>query len=297
MSNLNYFTGRSLRVGFNINLDNHHINHARSNLTITQNYPEFGIETRHINKITKEMAIIYGWILYHYKFKYQGVFSARFDKQDEDDQMLDEIDLFINLKINHNLTESDIDETDGKSQFEYEIHQQEMKDLGWIFNKSISMTVHFYQTGILIGSNYVIVSLRSSAILIIEKDDKFCFLWPFLAYLRTCDDSHPNRISNHRQNFNEIFIEEFDFSNGFICNDVHRFNKLNKLSLSKFELHFYQNQNGWKYKLIPIEFGENVSDRVIDLLIYKTHYALIKKLNVFSGNHSFKFFCKKRFSF
>ena len=69
MPNLNYFTGRALRVGFIVNLDSHHINHARSNLTINQNYPEFVIETRYINKITKEMAIIYGWILYHYKYK------------------------------------------------------------------------------------------------------------------------------------------------------------------------------------------------------------------------------------
>ena len=37
--------------------------------------------------------------------KYQTVFSARFDKQDEDNQVLDETILFINLKINHNLTE------------------------------------------------------------------------------------------------------------------------------------------------------------------------------------------------
>ena len=38
-----YFTDRNLKVGFKINLDSHHINHANSKLTILPNYPEFGI--------------------------------------------------------------------------------------------------------------------------------------------------------------------------------------------------------------------------------------------------------------
>ena len=39
-----------------------------------------------------------------YKFKCQTVFSARFDKQNEDDQVLDEVDLYFILSINRNLT-------------------------------------------------------------------------------------------------------------------------------------------------------------------------------------------------
>ena len=35
----------------------------------------------------------------------------------------------------------------------------------------------------------------------------------------------------------------------------------------------------------PIEISKSESDKVIDLLIYKNHYALIKKLNVFLGDH------------
>ena len=38
---------------------------------------------------------------------------------------------------------------------------------------------------------------------------------------------------------------------------------------------------------------KNDSDRVIDLLIYKNQYALIKKLNVFFGDHNKKFICKR----
>ena len=46
MINPYYFTDRALQVGFKINLDSHHINHANSKLTIIPNCPEFSIEVR-----------------------------------------------------------------------------------------------------------------------------------------------------------------------------------------------------------------------------------------------------------
>ena len=95
MLNPYYFTDRALKVGFKINLDSHQINQANSKLTTTPNYPEFGIEVRYINKIMKELSVTYARLINHYKFKYQTVFSARFDKQDEDNQVVDETELFI----------------------------------------------------------------------------------------------------------------------------------------------------------------------------------------------------------
>ena len=120
MINPFYFTDRNLKVGFKINLDTHHINHANSKLTITPNYPEFGIEVRYINKIIKELSVIYARLINQYKFKYQTVLSARFDKQDEDNQVLDETERFIILNINNNLTETDIDNIDVKSPLEHQ---------------------------------------------------------------------------------------------------------------------------------------------------------------------------------
>ena len=141
MINPYYFTDRNLQVGFKINLDSHHINHSNSKITITPNYPEFGIETRYINKIVKQLSIIYARLINQYKFKYQTVFSARFDKQDENNQLLDETELFINLNINHNLTQTDIDNFDIVSPLEHQIQQKEMKDSGWRFDKIDSMTI------------------------------------------------------------------------------------------------------------------------------------------------------------
>ena len=90
MPNPYYFTDRALRVGFKIILDSHHINHANSKLTITPNYPEFGIEVRFVNKIIKDLSVVYARLINQYIFRYQTVFSARFDKQDENIQVLDE---------------------------------------------------------------------------------------------------------------------------------------------------------------------------------------------------------------
>ena len=60
-----------------------------------------------------------------------------------------------------------------------------------------------------------------------------------------------------------------------------------------FELNFYQDQNKWKHKLLSTEISKNNSDRVIDLAIYKNHYVLIKKLDVFLGDHNKKFICRQ----
>ena len=142
-------------------------------------------------------------------------------------------------------------------------------------------------------SNYVKLPLRSDGILNVEKNDKYCFLWSILAYLHPCYNNHHNRVSNYRQYFDELNFQGSDFSKGFRCSDVHKNNELNNLSVNLFELVFYQDQNQWKHNLLPIEISKNNSDRVIDLGIYKNHYVLIKKLDVFLGDHNKKFICRQ----
>ena len=293
MINPYYFSDRNLQVAYKINLDSHNLHHANSKLTISSNFENTGIEFRFINKIMREMSIIYARLINQYKFKYQCVFSARFDKQDEDGLLLDETELFINLNMNYNITQSDIDNINITFPLERQIQQQEMKDSGWRFDKLYSMTIYFYKTNDLNGSNYIKIPLRSNAILNIENNDKYCFLWSILASLYPCNNNHPNRVSNYKQYFNELNIQDFDLTNGFKCSDVHKFNELNNLSVNIFELNFYQDQNQWKHKLIPIEISKNDSDRIIDLAIYKNHYVLIKKLDVFLGDHNKKFICRR----
>ena len=197
------------------------------------------------------------------------------------------------MNINRKLAESDLDKIDIRTPLEHEIQQQEMKGSGWRFDKINSRIINFYKTGEMISRSYVKVPLRSNAILNIGNDDKYCFFWSISAFLHPCNKNHPNRVSNFRQFFNELNIGSFDFINGFKCSDVHKFIELNNLSINIFELKFYQDQNKWRHKLVPIEVCKNESDRVIDLLIYKNHYALIKKLTVFLRDHHKIFICRR----
>ena len=65
-----------------------------------------------IKSYIKELSVIYARLINQYKFKYHTIFSASFYKINEEDQRYNEIELYINLNINHNLTESDIDNID-----------------------------------------------------------------------------------------------------------------------------------------------------------------------------------------
>ena len=238
MINPYYFIDEILKNGFKINLESHNISHANSILTIAPHFPEFGIEFRYINKIEEELSIIYARLINQYKFKYHILFSASFYKINEEDQRNNEIELHINLKINHNLTESDIDNIDVRSQLEHQIQIQETKESGWIFDKLNSMKISFYKTTELNGSSYVKIPLRSSAILNIQTNEKYCFIWSILASLHPCENTHPSRVINYLQYFNELNFQSFDFTNGFKCSDVHKFNDLNNLSVNIYELNF-----------------------------------------------------------
>ena len=293
MINPYYFIDENLKNSFKITLESHIIDRANSILTITPNFPEFGIELRFINKIIKEVSVISASLINQYKFKYHTLFSASFYKNNEEDQRCNEIELHIILSINHNLTESDIDYFDVRSQLKHQIDIQETKESGWIFDKINSMKIRFYKTVELNGSSYVKIPLTSNALINIKNNYKYCFIWSILVGPHPCENDHPNRVSNYKQYFNELNLQSFDFTNGFKCSDVHRFNELNKLSVNIFELNFYHDKDKWKHKFIPIEVSKNGSDRVIDLLIYKNHYALIKKLNVFLGDHHKKFICRR----
>ena len=107
------------------------------------------------------------------------------------------------------------------------------------FDKIISLTIYFYKTQELNGTSYVKIPIRSNAILNIQNDDKYCFIWSILAHMFPCY-RNGQRVSNYKYYFDELNIQGFDFTNGFIVSDVKKFEKLNNLSINIFELCFYQ---------------------------------------------------------
>ena len=169
--------------------------------------------------------------------------------------------------MNHNLIETDSNNIDFKSQLENQIQIQETKEFGWIIDKINSTKISFYKTGKINGSSYVKFPLRSNAILKIQNVNKYCFIWSILAYLHPCYNSHPTRVKNYLQYFNDLDTDGFNFTNELKCSGVHKFNELNNLSVKIFELNFHEDDDKWRNKLIPIESSKNETDKVVDLLI------------------------------
>ena len=178
------------------------------------------------------------------------------------------------MSITHNLTHSEIEIVNIQWILDFRIQSDELKKFGWKFERINTMGISFYKSAELNGSGYVKIPLRSSALVNIKNNDKYCALWSILTSLHPCN-INPDRVSKYKQYFNELNIQGFDFSNEFECCDMHKFGKLNNLPINIFEVNYYQEQYNWKQKLIPIEIGKNKSDRVVDLLIYKNHYVLI----------------------
>ena len=130
------------------------------------------------------------------------------------------------------------------------------------------MKISFYKTTELDGTSYVKIPLKSNAILNIQNNDKYCFIWSILASLHPCENNHPNRVNNYVQYFNEINFQTFDFTNGFKCSDVHRFNELNNLTVNINELNFYQDGDKWKHNLLPIEISKMNQIMLLTMLLY-----------------------------
>ena len=281
-------TDNILNIVYDITVDSHHKKNLNSQITITSKFDTFGIEMYYIDKIFKEMSHIYAKFINQYKFKYQLSFILIFYKFEEDGDIRKEAEMVITLNMTNSLTQSEIDNV--KIQWNVEARKQnlEMKKSGWIFQRVNSMTISFYNTGNMDGSSYVKKPLRSSAIVNIKNSDKYCFLWSILAKLYP-SENNPDRVSNDEPYFNKLNIEAFDFTNGFKCSDMYRFDRLNNLSINIYELNFDQN----KHKLIPIEISKNETDKIFDLLIYKNHYVLIKELIVFIGKHDCKYIYRK----
>ena len=99
--------------------------------------------------------------------------------------------------------------------------------------KVIQWRKGFFRTGELNGSSYAKILLRSNTTLNIQK--KHCFLWYILPDLYPCENSHPARVSIYSQYVEEINIQGLDFSNGFKCSDVHKYEKLKKICRNIFE--------------------------------------------------------------
>ena len=70
------------------------------------------------------MGSIYARLKNQSIFKYQTVFLARFDEQNDDSQLLNETEFYINLNRNHKITETDVDNFFVRFALEEQIQKQ-----------------------------------------------------------------------------------------------------------------------------------------------------------------------------
>ena len=78
----------------------------------------------HLKNIMKQLAKVNASLLNQSKFRHQAVFSAQFDREDEEDRVLDEIETTKNFNFNHNLTQFDMDNIDNRSLLQKQIQNQ-----------------------------------------------------------------------------------------------------------------------------------------------------------------------------
>ena len=71
------------------------------------------------------------------------------------------------------------------------------------------------------GSNFVKLFLIFSATLNNEKYYRKCFPSSILANLLPSQNNYSNRVSNYRQNLDELNLLSFDFSEALKCSDIH----------------------------------------------------------------------------
>ena len=69
------------------------------------------------------------------------------------------------------------------------------------------------------------------------------FPWVKISQFQPCILFHHNGVSNNRQYFYETNIQWFDFSSGFKCSDVYKFEKLVNFSMNIFKTGFNQIEN------------------------------------------------------
>ena len=208
MRNPYYFTDRILKIALKNVLVSHHIIHFTSKTTTKPKYSK--IETRYVKKYLNNLATLNARLINRYKLKIQTVFSAKFDQQDEDGQILIEIGLFSNLKKFRILKKKDIDNFNVRFQLEHQNINHETKVSGWSFDKIFSKTTCFYNTTERDGSSYAKTPLRSSAVLNIGKKDKFSFLSSFqLVYIFVA----------------VIILKEFELDDNNSMNQTFKFSK------------------------------------------------------------------------
>ena len=165
-----------------------------------------------------------------------------------------------------------------------------MEGSGWHLQDINHLKTYFHKTNAMNGRTYVKFPIKTNSILNIQNVDTYCYLWSILAKIHPVDEN-PQRVSKYIPYKNELNINNLDFTNGMKIVDIPSFEILNPtLSINVFE---YSTDENNEYKLVALYISKNIENRrIIDLIFYKNHYILLKKLHVFIGKHDNCYVCR-----
>ena len=243
----------------------------------------------HINNIVKQLAIKYGELIRQFKFKIRFYANVKYLLEHED-ELPEESNHYIGVDIINILTRLQLDDLDIMTDLDSEIQTRDMEGSGWNVQGINHLKIYFHKTNPINGQTYVEFPIRTNAILNIQNNDAYCFLWSILASIHPVKED-PQSVSKYIPYQNELNITDIDFSNGMKITATDKFEKLNnQLSINVFE---YSTDEDNDYKLVPLCISKNIENRrIIDLILYKNHYKLLKKLHVFIGKYDNTFFCR-----
>ena len=247
------------------------------------------INKYHINNIVKQLSIKYGELISQFKFKIRFYANVKYLLEHEDESP-EEVNLYIGVDIINILTRLQLNDIDIMTDLDNEIENRDMEGSGWNIQGINHLKKYFHKTNPINGLTYVKFPIRTSSILNIQNNDTYCFVWSILADIHPVNEN-PHRVSNYIPYQNELNITDIDFNNGMRITDIDKFENLkNQLSINVFE---YSKDEDNDYKLVPLYISKhNQNRRIIDLILYKNHYILLKKLHVFIGKHDNSYICR-----
>ena len=277
-----------LKNGYNVILIHHNPTDLNSELKVIGKANQY-INKYHINNIVKQLSIKYGELIKQFKFKIRFYANVKFLLEHED-ELSEEVNHYIGVDIINILTRLQLNDLDIMADLDNEIESRDMEGSGWNVQGINHLKIYFHKTNPINGQTYVKFPIRTNSILNIQNNDTYCFLWSILANLHPVDKD-PQRVSKYIPYLNELNITIIDFSNGMRTSDIEKFENLNnQLAINVFE---YSTDEDNDYKLFPLYISKNIENRrIIDLILYKNHYILLKKLHVFIGKHDNIYVCR-----
>ena len=243
----------------------------------------------HIKNTVMQMSIKYGELIKQFKFKNKVYAKVRYEKHTEDEPT-EVTNHHIGIDIFDNLTKKQLTDLDISTDLDNEIQKREMEGSGWNLRGIKYLKKYFHKTKSSNGMTNVQCPIRTNSILNFQNVDTYCFLWSILASIHPFDKD-PQRVSKYTPYREELNINNIDFTNGMRIVDIPSFETFNfTLAINVFE---YSTEEDNDYNLVPLYISNhNQNRRIIDLILYKNLYILLKKLHVFSGKHDNCYICR-----